>query len=182
MAADPPVSLLITPDQRRRLQQRYEEAQRLAAQPRPDYRQVHELLAGCVAADPGNILYLNALLANLRRRDAATGGSWWRRMAGGLLGLLFKLNARTKHGDQWPAKRANSVAATAGDAPGTLVNAPQLLWNANWLKEAGQPALLRDLAAAAERCDFDEVLLRYLGAARHLVPDDAATLRAWLVR
>jgi tetratricopeptide (TPR) repeat protein len=59
-----------------------------------------------------------------------------------------------------------------------LVAAPELLWNANWSKGQGQGDLLRDLAAAAERCDFDEVELRYLGAARALAPDDVQTLRS----
>jgi len=45
MPADSLPSMLVTPDLRRRLQQRHEEAQRLSAQPRPDFRQIHELLA-----------------------------------------------------------------------------------------------------------------------------------------
>src|SRR5262245_10707917 len=77
MSGVPPQSLLITPDLRRRLQQRYEEAQRLAARHRPDFRRIHELLAECIRADPGNILYLDALFANLRRREVTQGESWW---------------------------------------------------------------------------------------------------------
>src|SRR5690242_20175400 len=107
MPAELSVSLLITPDQRRRLQQRYEEAQRLAIQPRPDYQRVHELLAGCVVADPGNILYLDALLANLRRRDSASGQSWWRTIGRKFSSRLFRSRS--------PATRRLAVAATAAD-------------------------------------------------------------------
>src|SRR5207244_839486 len=82
MSGPSPHSLLITPDLRRRLQQGYEEAQRLSAQSRPDFRRIHELLAECLRADPGNILYLDALFANLRRREAAGGESWWSRLWG----------------------------------------------------------------------------------------------------
>src|SRR3954452_22147248 len=80
MSGSPPRSLLITPDLRRRLQQRYEEAQRLAAGSRPNFRRIHELLAECLRADPGNILYVDALLANLRRRGSARSESWWKRL------------------------------------------------------------------------------------------------------
>ena len=74
MPADPPPSLLMTPDLRRRLQQRYEEAAAAGGTgSRPDFARIHDLLAECVRADPGNILYLDALLANLRRREARTG-------------------------------------------------------------------------------------------------------------
>ena len=45
----------------------------------PDFRRIHDLLAECLRADPGNILYVDALLANLRRRQAAKQrGRWWK--------------------------------------------------------------------------------------------------------
>src|SRR5262245_44245350 len=71
MSANSPLPLLIKPDMRRRLQQRYEEAQRLTTQQPPDFRRIHELLAECLHVDAGNTLYLDALMANLRRREAA---------------------------------------------------------------------------------------------------------------
>jgi Flp pilus assembly protein TadD len=164
MSAGPPPSLLITPDLRRRLQQRYEQALALATAPRPDFRRIHELLAECVAGDPGNILYLDALLANLRRKRVARGGwrQWW--------GLWFRR----------PGKRSVEVP-TAGDATtssvlsiqcSVLAAAPAALWNAP--KDAN---LLRQLAAAASDCGFDEIELRYLATARESAPDDPETLR-----
>ena len=163
MSAGPPPSLLITPDLRRRLQQRYEQAQRLASAPLPDVRRIHELLAECVQADPGNLLYLGVLLANLRRKRAARSGwrqwlEWW-----------------------WPSRGKDAKAKAAGrDAQdsvfGTqysaLASAPAALWNA-----PNDPAIYRQLAAAAGECNFDEIELRYLAAARESAPDDPETLR-----
>ena len=61
----------ITPAQRQRLQQLWEEARAIMAQAasrpgRKDAEKIHELLAECVIADPGNTVYLDALLINLR--------------------------------------------------------------------------------------------------------------------
>src|SRR4051794_38478364 len=67
-----PVSLApITPAQRQRLQKLWEEARSVmvrAGSPRSrnDAEKIHDLLAECVAADPGNTVYLDALLMNFR--------------------------------------------------------------------------------------------------------------------
>jgi tetratricopeptide (TPR) repeat protein len=150
--SDPaPPSLLVTPDTRRRLQQRYEEAARLVGQRPHDPAIVHELLAECLRADPGNILYLDALLANLRRwqpRPQRTWRNWfglWR-------------NPR----NEFLAGTPFQVASAAPD---------------NLRQHYGQPAVLRHLATAAGDCDLDEAELRYLFEARRLVADDVDTLR-----
>jgi tetratricopeptide (TPR) repeat protein len=155
MSGPPPQSLLITPDLRRRLQQRYEEAQRLAACPRPDIRRIHELFADCVRADPGNILYLDALLANLRRRKAAGGESWWQKWwdSGKTTG------------------RGNSVSAATTEYS-ELQAAPDMLWQL-----PNDISQLKRIAAAAGKLDFDEVELRYLQLARDVEPDDVVTLQ-----
>src|SRR5262245_40905220 len=164
MSAGTPPSILITPDLRRRLQQRYEEALALAAAPRPDFRRVHELLAECVQADPGNTLYLDALLANLRRKGTVRGG-------------LRQWLASWFHSPQKP----RDTSPTAGDVaassvPSTLCSvlaaAPTTLWT-----RANDAATLRQHAAAASDCGFDEIELRYLAAARESAPDDPETLR-----
>jgi hypothetical protein len=163
MPADPPPSLLISPDRRRRLQQQYDEARQLSAQPRPDFRRVHELLAACLKADPGNILYLDALLANLKRRDAAgyRPWKWWQR--------LFRILPRYR-------RTGYSVLSTQYSVPSMgralLAQAPDILWT-----DSNEPAPLHQLAAAASECDFDEAELRYLMAARELAADDITTLR-----
>ncbi len=61
----------ITPAQRQRLQKLWEEARAVMAQAssspgRKDAEKVHDLLSECVIADPGNTVYLDALLVNLR--------------------------------------------------------------------------------------------------------------------
>lgn len=57
---------IISVDLRRRLQRRFEAAQRLAADP-GQIQAVHGLLGLCVATDPGNALFARAWVANLRR-------------------------------------------------------------------------------------------------------------------
>jgi tetratricopeptide (TPR) repeat protein len=56
-----------TPAQRRRLQQRFDQASRTMEQPVYDARRVHDVLAECVAQEPGNASFAAALLRNLRR-------------------------------------------------------------------------------------------------------------------
>jgi tetratricopeptide (TPR) repeat protein len=172
MSSDPLPSLLVTPDLRRRLQQRYEEAQRLAMLPGPDFRRVHELLAECVRADPGNTLYLDALLANLRRRGAAQGRPWWARWLAPRLRSAGSMQVRRKDAKPdddtraGPANRAHSTQYTV------LSQAADWLW-----REPNDVAALQQLAQAAEACDFDDIELRYLAAARQAAPDDIQTLR-----
>ena len=84
MTGPPPASPLVSPDLRRRLTQRFEDAQRLATRPLPDFDQIHLALSECVMADPGNILYVDALIANLKRREAsAPNRSWFSKLFGG---------------------------------------------------------------------------------------------------
>jgi len=153
MPADSPPSLLITPDLRRRLQQRFEEAQRLTAHPRTDYRRIHDLLAECLRADPGNILYLDALLANLRKREAMRRFPAWL--------------------TNWPSwQPRKSDRDTTGTPSSVLASGPDALW-----RNHQDPRLLMKLAAAAGECDFDETEVLYLTAAREMAPDDPEMLR-----
>lgn len=159
MSDPPPASLLITPDLRRRLQQRYDEARQLAAATRADRRRVHELLAECVRADPGNILYLQAMLANLRELPTEPDWSWL--------------------GKWWGAKKSatqESVADTQYSVLSTqdavLRAAPELL-----LKGHQNSDLLSQLAEAAGTCNLDESELLYLHEAKRIAPNDAAVLR-----
>jgi Flp pilus assembly protein TadD len=155
MPVDPPPSLLMTPDLRRRLQQRYDEASRLAALPRPDFARIHDLLAECLRADPDNILYLDALLANLRRREAQRAKSWWRKWL-----PRSRLLVR-------PAKNAAQSTQYS-----VLSTAPEQLW-----QNPLDASLLARFAEAAAALEFDEAELRYLFAARDLAPDDPTTIR-----
>jgi len=134
-------SLLITPDLRRQLQQGYEQAQRLAAAAHPDFGRIHDLLAECVRADPGNHLYLEALLANLRS---------WRPRRSWL--------PRWLRGRQSPAPAASLEYRALLGAPDRLRQSPD------------GAALYRELADAAGACDFGEVELRYWEAAMAIEP------------
>jgi tetratricopeptide (TPR) repeat protein len=166
MSGSPPRSLLITPDLRRRLQQRYEEAQRLAAGSRPNFRRIHELLAECLRADPGNILYVDALLANLRRRGSARSESWWKRLW------------RRGIGNE-PQTFSRSATVPAGHHSLLLSTEDSLLRkipDALWLRP-NDVVVLQNAAMAASVLDFDEVELRYLAAARELMADNADTLK-----
>ena len=153
MSDVPPPSLLITPDKRRRLQQRYEEAMRLAAWPKCDRAAVHEILAECVRDDPGSALYLDALLANLRQWQPKPEGSWLSSWFG-------------------RAKGNASSRAHPGSPHSLLSNAPSLLRD-----RFGDVTVLCQLAEAAAECDLDDIELRYLTEARRIAPDDAITLR-----
>jgi tetratricopeptide (TPR) repeat protein len=151
-------SPLISPDLRRRLQQRYEEAARLACHQPSDFARIHELLAECVHNDPGSILYLDALFANLRRWQPKPKTAWWQRWLGG------SPSAASQSSDSIPGASSTEYLVLCG--------APEAL-----SKGSNDPALLRQLATAAGACDFDEVELRYILAARDAAPDDAETLR-----
>jgi tetratricopeptide (TPR) repeat protein len=154
----PPLSPLITPDLRRRLQQRYEEAIRLMSQQPVDRSRALALLAECLRTDPGNILYLEALLANLRQNP---------RPAGRIAGWLAKWGSagRKKLG-------GNENPAGTGGAWNLLCRAPEIL-----LQRFDDPPTLRSLAAACAACDLDQAELRYLFSAREAAPNDPLTLR-----
>src|SRR5688500_4007033 len=62
---------IISPDLRRRLQERYAKAQSQMARPTYDFGAVHRLLGENLATDPGNLRYIELMLLNLHRREEA---------------------------------------------------------------------------------------------------------------
>ena len=138
MTDAPLPSLLITPDLRRRLQQRYEEAKRLAAHQPTDFAGIHDLLADCLRNDPGNILYLDALLANLRHWKPTQRRFW--------LTNVF-------------ADRSFEKAAQTRDWNRIIQLAPEALKTNPW----DQRTFLA-LANACEALRLDDAHLRYLAA------------------
>lgn len=58
----------LTIEQRRRLQQCFEQAAALVQRRMYDFDHAHTLLSECVVNDPGNVLYVEAMLENLRRK------------------------------------------------------------------------------------------------------------------
>ena len=160
MVPDPPPSLLVTPDRRRRLTQLFTEARQLAAQPRMSVRRVHDVLGECVRGDPGNFLYFDALLANLAKRPAAN-----------LLQRLWR-RLHAPFGGHSPSAGRDASAGGFTAAYRLLQRGPELLWQAS-----DSVPLLRQLAEAAGECEFEEVELRLLNEARRLAADDVDTLR-----
>ena len=58
----------MSPTKRRQLQQCFERAQDLANRAKPDLDYAHDLYSQCVVNDPGNLVYVEALLDNLQRK------------------------------------------------------------------------------------------------------------------
>jgi len=145
----PPELPLVTPDLRRRLAQRYEEAVRLMVEGPPARPRVHEVLAVCVRADPGNMLYLSELLANLNRWQPKSVRSW--------LG-------------NWLGGKGTSVAE--GAPPDELLRAAPELLRAGY----DDPKLLGQLASAAGQCQLEEAELVYWRQAATVAPSDAPSL------
>ena len=169
-----PASLLITPDLRRRLQQRYEEAVRLMQHQPADHARIHELLAECLRADPGNILYLDAILANLRKwqpRVEERKGSWLRRWMGTSGGFGATLPATIEYSalsTQYLADQPIDEAL----AQAALRRAPELL-----AKSPADANTFVILAAAAAACEFDQGEIRYLRCAAEDSAGDTRALR-----
>jgi tetratricopeptide (TPR) repeat protein len=173
----PPHSPLITPDLRRRLQQRYEEAVRLMAQRPGDSARVHELLAECLRADPGNILYLDALLANLRKWQPKRQWSW---SPGWLTGRKTPTSAdvfdnaldalRRNPGDAAALRR---LATAAGEHD--LGEVEVRYWQAAVECAAQEPENIRGLARALTRQGrFDEAREQWQKLVTALADPEAA--------
>jgi tetratricopeptide (TPR) repeat protein len=64
--SSPPI--VVSPALRKKLQQCYEHGTKLMQQDKYDFDYAHSLLVECVANDPGNLLYVEALLQNLQQK------------------------------------------------------------------------------------------------------------------
>jgi tetratricopeptide (TPR) repeat protein len=148
MSAASPLPLLIKPDLRRRLQQRYEEAQRLTAVQPPDFARIHELLAECLHIDVGNTLYLDALVTNLQRRDIAQRNKPW-------LSRVFGSWKRKKAG-QPPGGGTAIEPVRETMEQSILRSAADRLW-----KNPADAELLKSLATAAGEANLDQAEIRY---------------------
>jgi len=61
---------VMSPEEGRRLQERYEQAVELTKLSKYDFDRVHALLAECVVNDPGNVQFAQAMFENLGRKHA----------------------------------------------------------------------------------------------------------------
>ena len=137
---------------RRRLQQCYEAARRALAQPRPDHDHAHRMFAECVVGDPGNLLYVNALLANLRHK--------------------YQDNKRGTLFGVFASRGAFRRAVLRQDWSEVLRLGPDALRNNPWDRDT-----LAALARAAGEQDAPEVEWAYLQMALEATPDDTPLLR-----
>jgi tetratricopeptide (TPR) repeat protein len=151
-ASSPANPARMTPEVRRRLQESLEQARQLAARMPCDYGRVHELLAECLQADPGNTIYIDALLENLRRKFGSRRGASW-------LARLF-------------GNRDFSRAVQAKDVRAILRLGPAQL-----ARDPADVAALRALAEACATLDYPQAELRYLQAAVEAVPQDGEVAR-----
>jgi tetratricopeptide (TPR) repeat protein len=148
----------ISPDLRREMQRRYNEAQAIMNRSRYDFGKVHNLLAQNLQIDPGNLRYIDLLILNLRRR----------REAGARPGLLNRLAGATPLGAR-AALRRSLVA-------GQPYHALALLGSALW--ETGLSAEVLGLAADVYHgLQLGPAELRYRAAAVEAKPNDAEQFR-----
>ena len=146
MSNSPP---LVTPAQRQRLQKLWEEARavmvRAGSPPgRKDAEKIHELLTECVAGDPANTVYLDALLMNLRYWRSHPKPWWWSWIP------------RTIESDDFPAPGWNEESVKVGMHGLKYCKADKSLVN-----------LLLLFADKCHEIDAPEAEIRYLQEALH---------------
>lgn len=150
--ASPPEPHAISPALRRRLQQCYEHGTRLAQQEACDHDYAHSILVECVVNDPGNLVYVEAMLQNLQKKYRNNKRGAW---LGGF-------------GGRGPLKKA----AAKKDWNDVLRLGPAVLKKNPW-----DVATLRALADACAAYGYHEVELRYLKSALDANPKDPAVNR-----
>jgi tetratricopeptide (TPR) repeat protein len=126
----------ITVARRRQLQTCFDHAKKMAAKPgKYDYDYAHTMLSQCVAADPGNLVYVEAMLENLHK----------------------KYNNNKRGGGSGGNRSAFKKATSKKEWVEVLKLGPALLGANPW-----DVATLRPMAEACAAYGFNEVELRYL--------------------
>lgn len=139
----------VSPALRRKLQQCFDHAAKLVTQEKYDHDYVSALLASCVQADPGNLVYVEAFLDNLQKKyDNNRKGGRFKGLGGGKGGAVKK-------------------AAAKADWKEVFKLGPEALKSNPW-----DVVVLRSLAEACEAYAFNEVELRYLKNALDANPKD----------
>lgn len=137
---------------RRRLQQCYDHGTKLAAQESYDFDYAHTLFAECVMRDPGNLMYVDAMLQNLQRK-------YHNNKKGSRLAMFA---------GKGPLKKAVSHRAWAV----VLELGPDALKSNPW-----DTVTLRAMADACAAYGYTDVELRYLRNALDANPRDAEVNR-----
>lgn len=165
---------IITPAIRQRLQELLTKARRMTRATPCPHGQIDDLLCECVIVDPGNTVYIGALLQHLRRSDRPRGMTNERGPTGPWDLVI----------GHW--KRLLSVGF--GSRPNPLSPIRTALDACNWeqVLTLGPPALcqrpqsveiLRHLAAACAALEHEQAELCYLQAAVAVAPSDVETQR-----
>jgi len=140
---------IITAVQRRELARMFERAKQLALAQPPDFRGAHQVLSECCTLDPGNTLFVQALLENLYRALLKTAKAWpWQ---------VWSLQSEFEKA----VRERRYVEALAK----------------GWALLGERPTLLSCLIKLAEVCDALDHLqtqLLLLETAHHLQPANAA--------
>ncbi len=136
----------ITPHLRRRLHECFEHANQLMKQGSYDFDYAHTMFGECVSRDPGNLVYLEAMFENLRRKYKNN-----------------KRGALLSFGGKGPFKKAHAKK----DWNETLKLGPEVLKSNPWDSNT-----LRALAEACAGLGHMETELRYLRFALERNPND----------
>lgn len=136
--------------QRRQLQERFEQAVRLLDRDRSSISAAAQILAECVAADPGNLIFLDNFLISVK--------------------LLRQTQSRTRRWLSvvaWPRRRAWRLLVASKNWPQVLSAGPNFL-----VASPSDLATFRALAEASSATRMPDAELRYLRAALELAPAD----------
>lgn len=138
--------------QRHDLARQFEQAKRLAAQSPPHFRGVHQVLSDCCTLDPGNTLFVAALLENLRNAKGRTASAWfWQ-----VWQLRAQLGAAVQE-QKWRSALAAGWALL-GEVPGDVDT-------------------LRTLAEICAALGHRPTQIMLLHEAREIAPKDVTVLR-----
>ncbi len=150
-AAAIPENDLMSPGKRKKLQQCYERANELAHKDKPDFDYAHDLYSQAVVNDPGNLVYVEAMLDNLQRK--------------------FKNN---KKGGRFNfgGRKAFKAAVADEDWDEIFAEGIEILKTNPWDTQA-----LREMARACAFNRFNEAELRYLKNALDGKPKDVEVNR-----
>ena len=141
----------MSPSKRKRLQQCFERANELANKDKPDFDYAHDLYSQAVVNDPGNLVYVEAMLSNLQKK--------------------FKNN---KKGSRFSfgGKKAFKEAVAEEDWKAIFKEGLELLKSNPWDTQT-----LREIARACAFNRYNEVELRYLKNALDGKPKDVEVNR-----
>lgn len=141
----------MSPGKRRKLQQLFERGNELAKKDKPDFDYAHDLYSQAVLNDPGNLVYVEAMLANLQRKYKNN-----------------KKGGRFNFG----GRKAFKEAVAEEDWPEIFREGIEILKNNPWDTQA-----LREMARACAFNRYNEVELRYLKNALDGKPKDVEVNR-----